>query len=367
VAACAGSSTRGICLYVAVSVPDVRDRGLYHLDRIDGAHTLGFHKRVVCPSCGYRFTHGIPVDETGTTADTTDDASHEGPGEVRCPNWRRRPDRHPAVPPNHGRPVAGSKESVRVSPAAPVGSCGAQKSSRPTPFVKRVGLAAETNRSKSRTETSTSTAKSVGRIWLIRRALRIRCTTTMIRPTILRTVRPTGWLRIRKAAGGPRARGSLFSPAARPRRPPADSRREVGAHADEQMAWVAFRHRVRRGGRFTRKYRSPIQTGRQPAQECLSASPLRPGGTQLEANGGRRSHSPRSTLGHEFAARTRGAAIEELFVQSHSAPVTDDYGLQPARTRDWFRCRCGPNLSNATRRAGAPGTVPSHSRSATAD
>src|SRR5580704_10404381 len=92
-----------ICLYVAVILFRTFEIEGYIISTGSMApHLLGFHKRVVCPACGYQFTHGIPVDETGTAADTTDDLAHEGPGQVRCPNCGEDRIDIRSTPPNHG-------------------------------------------------------------------------------------------------------------------------------------------------------------------------------------------------------------------------------------------------------------------------
>ena len=67
---------------------------------------LGFHKRIVCPSCGYHFAFGIPVDIPGAAADTTgSDSLHEvlpHRGAVRCPNCGQDAIDAENVPPNYG-------------------------------------------------------------------------------------------------------------------------------------------------------------------------------------------------------------------------------------------------------------------------
>ena len=99
---------------------------------------LGFHKRVVCPACGYEFAHGIPVDETGTTADTIDDLAHEGPGQVRCPNCGEDRIDIREVPPNHGDQLLVLKNVYEFRDPWRFEVVVLKSPSRPTPFVKRI-------------------------------------------------------------------------------------------------------------------------------------------------------------------------------------------------------------------------------------
>ena len=76
-----------LCLYIAVILFRTFELEGYIISTGSMAPSLlGFHKRVVCPSCGYHFPFGIPVDIPGAAADTTgSEALHESlPHPARC-------------------------------------------------------------------------------------------------------------------------------------------------------------------------------------------------------------------------------------------------------------------------------------------
>src|SRR5580704_20522 len=128
-----------ICLYVAVILFRTFEIEGYIISTGSMApHLLGFHKRVVCPTCGYEFAHGIPVDETGTAADTTDDSSREHPGEVRCPNCGEDRIDLRSVPPNHGDQLLVQKNVYEFRQPRRWEVVVLKSPSRPTPFVKRI-------------------------------------------------------------------------------------------------------------------------------------------------------------------------------------------------------------------------------------
>ena len=61
-----------LCLYIAVILFRTFELEGYIISTGSMAPSLlGFHKRVVCPSCGYHFPFGIAVDIPGAAADTT--------------------------------------------------------------------------------------------------------------------------------------------------------------------------------------------------------------------------------------------------------------------------------------------------------
>src|SRR5579859_7755741 len=60
-----------ICLYIAVILFRTFEVEGYIISTGSMAPSLlGFHKRVVCPSCGFTFALGIAVDTAGAVADT---------------------------------------------------------------------------------------------------------------------------------------------------------------------------------------------------------------------------------------------------------------------------------------------------------
>jgi signal peptidase I len=316
----------GICLYVAVILFRTFEIEGYIISTGSMApDLLGFHKRVVCPTCGYEFAHGIPVDETGTAADTNDNYSHEGPGEVRCPNCGEDRIDIRTVPPNHGDQLLVQKNVFEFRPPRRWEVVVLKSPSRPTPFVKRiVGLP---NESVQIRDGDIYVNGEICRKDLARqRAVRIPVYDNDYPPDDF----PEGegcWL-IENPISDWRSKEHGFDYSAHAGGSTTPEQAE--AAPNKQTDWIAFRRWMRHGGRF---HTAVKIAGSRPAVHLGQiAFPVvrfdRPTNT-LEATGavdpaeGTRLLS----LNPDPATCT---ALEELFLKSHLAPVTDDYGYNRA-------------------------------------
>jgi signal peptidase I/rubredoxin len=334
----------GLCLYIAVILFRTFEIEGYIISTGSMApHLLGFHKRVVCPACGYRFTHGIPVDETGTVADTTDGASHEGPGQVRCPNCGEDQIDIRSVPPNHGDQLLVQKNVYEFRDPRRWEVVVLKSPSRPTPFVKRIiGLPKESVQIK---DGDIYVDGEICRKDLAhQRAMRILVNDNDDLPDDP----PDGqscWL-IESPKSGWRQAGHGFAfSASRGNTSAADNTHSVTVDG-EQFAWIAFRRWVRHGGRFHTEVRiadhkTNVHLPRNPFPRARYD---RVAGI-LESTGAIDRDEWDQLLALNADPATRGA-IDQLCVESHRAPVTDDYGynhanggLMPLSVRDlWLEC-----------------------------
>jgi signal peptidase I len=303
---------------------------------------LGFHKRVVCPACGYEFAHGIPVDETGTTADTIDDLAHEGPGQVRCPNCGEDRIDIREVPPNHGDQLLVLKNVYEFRDPWRFEVVVLKSPSRPTPFVKRiVGLP---NESVQIRDGDIYVDGEICRKNLAQqRAVRILVNDNDYLPSDPPEGQSCWSIEDEKQGWLPdeQGHGFVFSPA--PAKTPTAKDAKSRAHSDGPIAWIAFRKWVRHGGRFHTVVpiadSQPvvhIKSGMFPVVRYDQAA------RKLEATGAVDRAERDRLLAANSQPATR-AAIEELFAESHVGPITDEYGynrvnaaLIPNPVRDLF-------------------------------
>jgi signal peptidase I/rubredoxin len=323
----------GICLYVAVILFRTFEIEGYIISTGSMApHLLGFHKRVVCPACGYQFTHGIPVDETGTTADTTDDLAHEGPGQVRCPNCGEDKIDIRSTPPNHGDQLLVQKNVFEFRPPRRWEVVVLKSLSRPTPFVKRVvGLPDESVQIK---DGDIYVDGEICRKDLAQqRAARILVNDNDYLPDDPPEGQSCWSLEDSKSGWSAKGSGFVFNAIS-------DQSKST---AKDSTGWIAFRRLVRHGGR----HQTAVQiSDSKPIVHTLgTAFPqvrYNQAARKLESMGAvdRTVRDRLLAINSEAATRT---AIEELFEQSHVAPITDDYGynranagLIPLAVRDTF-------------------------------
>jgi type IV secretory pathway protease TraF len=286
---------------------------------------LGFHKRVVCPTCGYEFAHGIPVDETGTAADTTDNDSHEGPGEVRCPNCGEDRIDIRTVPPNHGDQLLVQKNLFEFRRPRRWEVVVLKSPSRPTPFVKRiVGLPNESV--QIRDGDIYVNGEICRKDLACQRAVRIPVYDDDHPPDDLPESEGC-WL-IENPKSDWRSKDHGFDYVARAA--VSVTPEQAGPPSNKPTNWIAFRRLVRHGGRFHTTVK--IAASKPAVHLGNSAFPVvrfDPLKSTLEATGvvDRGERMRLLALNPDPATRT---AIEELFLKSHVAPVTDDYGYNRA-------------------------------------
>jgi signal peptidase I len=311
-----------ICLYVAVILFRTFEIEGYIISTGSMApHLLGFHKRVVCPNCGYEFAHGIPVDETGTAADTTDDSSREHPGEVRCPNCGEDRIDLRSVPPNHGDQLLVQKNVYEFRQPRRWEVVVLKSPSRPTPFVKRiVGLP---NESVQIRDGDIYVDGEICRKNLeLQRAARILVNDNDHPPDDPGDGKSC-WL-IENPTNGWSAQGNGFAFA------PAGASPAATGAAEDKHSWIAFRRWVRHGGRFHTTVSiansKPVVHLERSAFPQIRYDQAKRG---LEATGAidRAVHDRLLAMNSDSDTRT---AIEQLCAESHVTPITDDYGYNRA-------------------------------------
>jgi signal peptidase I/rubredoxin len=317
-----------ICLYVAVILFRTFEIEGYIISTGSMApHLLGFHKRVVCPTCGYEFAHGIPVDETGTAADTTDDASRERPGQVRCPNCGEDRIDLRSIPPNHGDQLLVQKNAYEFRRPRRWEVVVLKSPSRPTPFVKRVvGLP---NESVQIRDGDIYVDGEICRKNLaLQRASRILVNDNDYLPDDPPDGKSCWLIEDSKSGWSEKGHGFAFAPPARST--PAPGKTDSASAAQDDLAWIAFRRWVRRGGRFHTSV--PIANPKPDVHLGTSIFPqvrYDQAKRRLEATGAidRSAHDQLLALNSDPDTI---AAIEQLCAESHLAPITDDYGYNRA-------------------------------------
>ncbi len=341
----------GLCLYIAVILFRTFEVEGYIISTGSMApDLLGFHKRVVCPSCGYEFAHGIPVDESGTAADTTEELTHDGPGQVRCPNCGEDRIDVRAVPPNHGDQLLVQKNVYEFRKPRRWEVVVLKSPSRPTPFVKRVvGLP---NESVQIREGDIYVDGVICRKDIEhQRAVRILVNDNDYLPNDPPDGQGCWTIENKNRGWSATSAGHNFAFVPPVGGASADNERPSGRSRDnsgqtksaDQTAWIVFRRWVRHGGRFHTSV--PIADPKPDVHMKVSLFPevhYDQANRRFEATGA----VDRAERDRLLALNTQPAvqaAIEELAAQSHFAPITDDYGynhvnagLIPMPVRDLF-------------------------------
>ena len=341
-----------LCLYIAVILFRTFELEGYIISTGSMAPSLlGFHKRVVCPSCGYHFPFGIAVDIPGAAADTTGSEAiaralpHRGA--MRCPNCGQDAIDGDGIPPNYGDQLLVQKNAyefrrprrwevvVLNGPVRPV-----------PPFVKRiVGLPNEA------VQIVDGDIYANGRICRKdldeQRALRIPVFDNDYVPDDP----PEGrgdWV-IEPAKSPWRVQGHGFSVSATTAKLPSWSQGEI--------SWLAFHRWVRHGG----TYRTEVPVDALPQNVHVSHGAY----PQLRYDPtihrflliGALDKSERDRLLVTNTDPKVRAAIGTLYNRSHDGPVTDDYGynradtgLVPMRVRD-IMLECGVAFESDTGQA----------------
>jgi signal peptidase I len=326
-----------LCLYIAVIIFRTFELEGYIISTGSMAPSLlGFHKRVVCPSCGYPFAVGIAVNATGAAADTTghefarDARSHRG--EVRCPNCGQDAIDIGSLPPNYGDQLLVQKNAYEFRRPRRWEVVVLNGPLHPTPpFVKRiVGLPNES------VQIIDGDIYADGRICRKdldqQRAVRI----LVFDNDYLPNDPPEGrsdWA-IEPSRSPWRAQGHMFTMTNSP------SGRAKNSGKDE-ISWLSFRRWIRRGGTYRTEL--PLEAPAQNVHLAHAAFPqmrFDPAGGRLLLIGSL-DRSERDRLLVMNTDSNVRSAIGELFERSHEGPITDDYGynradagLVPLRVRD---------------------------------
>jgi signal peptidase I len=309
-----------LCLYIAVIL--FRTFGLegYIISTGSMAPTLlGFHKRIVCPSCGFHFPFGVAVDIPGAAADTTGSETGRDPvphrGEVRCPNCGQDSIDASNVPSNYGDQLLVQKNAYEFRRPRRWEVVVLNAPGRPTPpFVKRiVGLPNEA------VQIIGGDIYADGQICRKdldqQRAVRIPVFDSDYLPDDL----PAGrgdWV-IEPSRSPWTAAGYGFS---------------VSNSKDDaaEISWLEFRRWVRHGGTY--KTEVPVDAPPNSIHLAHGEYPQ----LRFDAAGrrfiliGALDAAERDRLLATNADSAVRSAISELYERSHAAPITDDYGYNRA-------------------------------------
>lgn len=322
-----------VCLYVAVLLFRTFEVEGYIISTGSMAPSLlGFHKRVVCPACGYEFAFGVNVDVLGAAADSTTSGRGSGDrvakfpselwhgsegGTARCPNCGHAGIDVRDIPVNHGdqllvqkivyefRPPHRWEVAVLKSPARPM-----------PPFVKRiVGLP---NESVQIIDGDIFADGKICRKNLPQqRALRIPVFDNDYRPKDLGA--HANWT-IELAPAPWQVQGKRFVIS--------NSNQPAGGSGGAEIAWLTFRRWNRSGG----TYRTSVKVGPPAADVRLPLEPLPFPRVNYDHESsslvcvGALSAAERDGLMAANSNAVVRAAIKDLDERSHQGPVTDDYG-----------------------------------------
>jgi signal peptidase I len=279
-------------------------------------HLLGYHKRVVCPSCKHAFPFGVAydTDPRGITAAETDAfRSH-----AVCPNCGQAGINVADVPRNHGDQLLVFKPAYSFQKPRRWEVVVFRNPHNPTEaYVKRlVGLPGE------RVQIIDGDVHADGMLcrkdWADQRTLRIPVHQHGVPPTDDATHRAHWQL---MPVTGPGAAWS--SDADR------FHIRAADVPADDAWAWVEYAHWIRRGG----QHETIVKLDTWPDDiEPLSVPPA---GLKHDAEQqrlrclGALPEEVRDRLLAHPADETFHKAVRELYEQSHIVPICDEYGYNP--------------------------------------
>jgi signal peptidase I len=316
-----------LCLYIAVILFRTFVLEGYIISTGSMAPALlGFHKRIVCPSCGCHFPFGIAVDIPGAAADTTGSESmHDGlprRGAVRCPNCGQDMIDGEDVPANYGDQLLVQKNAyefrrphrwevvVLNGPVRPV-----------PPFVKRiVGLP---NEAVQIIEGDIYADGRICRKGLDEQlAVRIPVFDNDCLPNDPPDGRGDWVIEGAKSPWRSDRHGFVASPTAS----------KLASRSQGQVSWLAFQRWIRHGG----MYKTEVSVDALPQNVHVSHGAY----PQLRYDSATRrflligalDKSERDRLLVTNTDPKVRAAIGELYNRSHDGPITDDYGYNRADT-----------------------------------
>jgi signal peptidase I len=311
-----------LCLYIAVILFRTFEIEGYIISTGSMAPSLlGFHKRIVCPSCGYHFEAGIAVDATGAAADTTGNELSQGSashrGQIRCPNCGEDAIDIGGLPQNYGDQLLVQKNVyefrrprrwevvVLNGPVRPV-----------PPFVKRiVGLPHESLQIID--GDIYANGKICRKDLAHQQAMRILVFDNDFIPSDSSEGRGD-WV-VESSSSPWHVQGHGFATSASNARPPAHDGRQ-------DISWLEFHRWVRHGGNYRTEV--PLDSPAQNVHLLAAAFPqLRfdSTGQRLVCFGAMEKAEESRLLTINRDANVR-EAIGELFQRSHEGPITDDYG-----------------------------------------
>lgn len=325
------------CLTVAVLMLRTFEVEGYMISTGSMAPTLyGYHKRVVCPTCGGLFARGVAFDGSSAMADEEDEGELFGGGRhAVCPNCGQGAIDVADVPRNHGDQLLVLKHAYEFRPPRRWEVIVFRNPNHPTQaFVKRVaGLPGE------RVQVKDGDIYADGEI--CRKSLE---TQRGMRISVFEADRapaddPAWQPRWEGGAGWKvRGKGFVFAPKDRGAAAP----RPEG----EEVVWLAYHHRLRSGG----SHETAVEVRGLPAGFRVSDSPF------IEAvrfdpdlsDPTRGTLTAVGVVSEGWERRLRGLssdgryqdAVTKLVDRSREAPITDEYaynravGLTPNPIRD---------------------------------
>lgn len=325
------------CLAVAVLLLRAFEVEGYMISTGSMAPALyGYHKRVVCPTCGEAFTRGVAFDGSGAFAGDEDDLQGGGKHAV-CPNCGQGAISVDDVPRNHGDQLLVLKHAYELRPPKRWEVIVFRNPNHPVEaFVKRVaGLPGE--RVQVRDGDVYANGEICRKPLETQRAMRIAVFEADRAPVGHKEWKPrwegdAGWT-AETTAGG---RTFAF-------RPPAAG---SGAGDDEEFSWLAYHHRLRSGGSHetavpVRNVPEGFEVSDSPFVEPVrfEPSPDDPFSGVLVAVGAVDDDWERR-LRDLWSDRAYQAAVTKLVERSRESPITDGYaynrslGLTPNPVRD---------------------------------
>jgi signal peptidase I len=299
---------------------------------------LGFHKQVVCPSCGFAFAHGVRWDESVSDADA-DAAAGSAParagrrevaGEAaahgslcRCPNCGQEGIDVIRVPRNQGDQLLVHKYAHVLRPPARWEVAVFRNPYRPTqPYVKRVaGLPGET---------ITIRAGDVYADGAIRRkdvaaqrAVRIPVFDVGFRPQD-----DPAWQPRWQTDPAWRLEGTMFR--LEPDTSPAGG---ASAQSESEWAWVRYRHWLREGGTHRTAAHVPVSDTALTMGDRFAPVRFDPKTRQIVCVGVMPDEVCERLLSLSDDLDFREAVLD-LHERSHAAPVTDYSAYNPSAYRN---------------------------------
>lgn len=281
-------------------------------------HLLGFHKRVVCPSCQWRFTCGVMYDDSvaGMGSNVTATGEHEAdPLHAVCPNCGLPSIDLTAIPRNHGDQLLVAKCAYQFETPQRWDVVVFRNPYKPTQaYVKRVvGLPGEEFRI---VHGDVTVAGEVQRKNLAaQQALRIPVFDTACEPSEKDYHDwQTRWEQTENTRWKPESGGFTFN--------------DLGDESSKRASvdWLTYRHWIRLGGTHT----TTVLLSEDAPDPKLPESPF----TMLRFDEERRTLSCSGALPQERWDQLEALnpderlhpAFEQLYVESHVVPVMDDYG-----------------------------------------
>ncbi|WP_166819989.1 S26 family signal peptidase [Thalassoroseus pseudoceratinae] len=290
---------------------------------------LGFHKRVVCPSCHYEFAYGVPWNKELQSNVPEDADAQDLAGSIPsdplmcvCPNCGQNRIDIVGVPRNQGDQLLVHKHAYAIRSPRRWDVCVFRNPYETTQaYVKRIaGLPGET---------MTIFGGDVYADGILcrknidaQRALRLMVYDDRFRPT------DEAWQPRWIADAGWKDDGNAFQAVVDLQ----TNNRDPEELSDDGWSWVTYRHWLRSGGSHTTSVTLPISQHEIQLDENFVPVRRDPDHRELTCVG----VMPDDVLLRLLELSSDldfQAAVAELYEKSHTAPITDLYGYNPIEYR----------------------------------